>query len=75
MGQSSVLLIDDIVLSDEEPPSEYIAGISLTMMALFTAYERRESQWRSLLDKTGLRITAIKRFTLFGESIIVAVKK
>lgn len=78
MGSSSVLLIDDKVLADGKPAGgavEYTAGLSLAMLVMFKALERRESQWRKLLADAGLEIRAIKKFTDFGDSIIVAVKK
>lgn len=75
MSESSVLLIDDKVLSDEEGGrAEYTAGLGVSMLCMFNALERRESQWRELLGEVGLRIKEIRRFTGFGDSAIVAVK-
>ena len=76
MDASSVLLIDDKVLPDEKPLGgsvEYTAGLSLAMLVMFNAMERKESQWRKLLGDSGYEIRSIKRFTDFGDSIIVAV--
>jgi O-methyltransferase domain len=78
MTEHSILLIDDKVLPDEKPPggqAEYTAALSLAMLVMFKALERRESQWRKLLADAGYEIRAIKRFTDFGDSIIVAAPK
>jgi hypothetical protein len=45
------------------------------MLAMFKALERRESQWRKLLGDAGFEIREIKKFTDYGDSVIVAVKK
>jgi hypothetical protein len=77
MDSSSVILIDDKVLPDEKPPGgavEYTAGLSLAMLVMFNAVERHERQWRKLLGDAGFEIQAIKKFTHFGDSIIVATK-
>ena len=78
MDSSSRILIDDKVLPDEKPIGggmEYTAGLSLSMLAMFKALERRESQWRKLLGDAGYEIQAIRKFTDFGDSIIIAAKK
>lgn len=76
MGPSSVLLIDDKVLGDEAGErAEYTSGLAVSMLSMFNALERRESQWRNLLGSVGFRIRDIKRFTEFGDSVIVAVKE
>lgn len=77
MTSSSVILIDEKVLPDERPGgvSEYAAGLGLCMLAMFNAVERRESQWRKLLNGAGFEIKLIKRFTDFGDSAIVTVPK
>lgn len=75
MEPSSVLLIDDKVLADEAGErAEYTSGLGVSMLCMFNALERRESQWRNLLRSVGLRIKDIKRFTKFGDSVIVAAK-
>jgi hypothetical protein len=45
------------------------------MKAMFNALERREGQWRTLLADVGLEIREIRRYTDFGDSIIVAGRK
>ncbi|OBT79128.1 hypothetical protein VF21_01729 [Pseudogymnoascus sp. 05NY08] len=75
LSPSSVILIDDKVLPDAKPATgsvEYTAGLSLAMKAMFNALERREGQWRSLLADAGLEIREIRRYTDFGDSVIVA---
>jgi hypothetical protein len=66
------------VLPDEKPASgsvEYTAGLSLAMYSVFRATERREGQWRKLLGDAGLEVKGIRRFTEFGDSVIVARRK
>lgn len=78
MDSSSVLLIDDKVLPDEKPLNgsvEYTAGLSLAMLVMFNALERREGQWRKLLGDAGYEVRGIRKYTDFGDSIIIAVKK
>ncbi|KAB8258510.1 S-adenosyl-L-methionine-dependent methyltransferase [Aspergillus pseudonomiae] len=75
MSSSSTLLINENVLPDDEPSTEYRASLSMTMMALFNTYERREGHWHRLLDKAGLTIKAIRRFSRHGDSVLMAVKK
>lgn len=66
------------MLPDEKPSGtsvEYTAALSLAMLAMFKALERREGQWRKLLGDAGFEIREIKKFTDYGDSVIVAVKK
>jgi hypothetical protein len=76
MGSSSVIIIDDKVLPDEKPPvdagAEYTTGLSLAMLAIFKAHERHEGEWRKLLGDAGYEIKTIKKYTDFGDSIIIA---
>lgn len=69
-----MILIDDKVLPDGKPV-EYTAGLNLAMLALFRGAERTEKQWRKLLGEGGYEIRAIKKFTDFGDSIIVAARR
>lgn len=41
---------------------EYTAGLSLAMLVMFKAMERKEGQWRKLLDGAGYVIQDIKRW-------------
>ena len=45
------------------------------MLSMFKALERREGQWRTLIADSGLEIREIKRFTDFGDSVIVVGRK
>lgn len=79
MNSSSVLIIDDKVLPDEKPAvdsgAEYTAGLSLAMLAMFNALERHEGQWRALLSEAGYEVKNIRKYTDFGDSIIIAAPK
>jgi hypothetical protein len=77
MNAKSVIVIDEKVLSDVKDGGveEYTAGLSLCMLAVFKALERKEWQWRKLLGEAGLEIREIKKFTEHGDAVIVAVKK
>lgn len=79
MDKSSVILIDEKVLPDEKPAltegNWYTSALNLAMVAMFNALERREAQWRKLLTDAGFEILAIKTFTDFRDSVIVAAKK
>lgn len=75
LSPSFVIIIDDKVFPDAKPATgsvEYTAGLSLAMLTMFSALERREGQWRTLLADAGLEIREIRRFTDFGDSVIVA---
>ncbi|KAK8005959.1 HET-domain-containing protein [Apiospora marii] len=79
MGKHSVILIDDKVLPGEKPPAdspgvEYTAALSLAMKVMFDSMERRESHWRDLLQRAGLFVHDIRKFTKFDDAVIVARK-
>ncbi|CAJ2505076.1 Uu.00g124700.m01.CDS01 [Anthostomella pinea] len=79
MSAHSVIIIDEKVLPDRQspatgPPNEYTAGLNLAMKAMFNAQERREAHWRQLLDRAGLVIRDIKKFTEFNDAVIIAAK-
>ncbi|KAB8205601.1 S-adenosyl-L-methionine-dependent methyltransferase [Aspergillus parasiticus] len=75
MSSSSTLFINENVLPDEKPSTEYRASLSMAMMALFNTYERRERHWHQLLGKVGLTVKEIRRFSRHGNSILMAVKR
>jgi hypothetical protein len=77
MDEKSVIVIDEKVLPDakEGGVEEYTAGLSLCMLAVFKALERKEGKWRKLLGEAGLEIRAIKKFTEHGDAVIIAGKK
>jgi hypothetical protein len=78
MDEKSVIVIDDKVLLDVKPEAgveEYTTALSLCMLAVFGALERKENQWRKLLGEAGLEIREIKKFTEHDDAVIVAGKK
>lgn len=77
MNESSVIAIDEKVLPDtkEDWAEEYTAGLSLWILAVFQALERKGRQWRKLLREAGLEIREIKRLTEDGDAVIMAGKK
>lgn len=54
----SKILISDVVLPDKGTTS-WPARSDLTMMTMLAAMERSASQWKTLLERAGLRITRI----------------
>jgi hypothetical protein len=75
MGPSSVLLIDEKVIGDQNTQgSDYPAALSVFMMTIFNALERRESQWKALLAEANLQIKEIRPLTSFGDCIIIAMR-
>jgi hypothetical protein len=78
MSEESVILIDEKVLPDystDATSGEYTVALSLAMLSMFNALERREGHWRKLLSGAGLQVREIRRFTEFGDSLIIATKK
>jgi demethylsterigmatocystin 6-O-methyltransferase len=74
MGPDSMILIDDLVLPDVGV-GLFEVSVDITMMAGLAARERTLEQWTALLvDKAGLRINRIYRYTDLGDSVIEAVK-
>ena len=45
------------------------------MFAVFKAVERRESQWRKLLDDAGFKVEAFKHYSGRYDCVIFAVRK
>lgn len=80
MGPNSTIVLDDKVLPDEKPAPgtpgvEYTAALSIAMKVMFDAQERREAQWRRLLDEAGMTVTSITRLTKFDDAVVAAVRK
>ena len=65
----SKLLIHDVVLPDKGA-STFSTESDFVMLALLSAMERSESQWRTLLERAGLKI--IKIWPGVPESVIEA---
>jgi hypothetical protein len=78
MSKDSVILIDEKVLPNYKTDAsggEYTAALSLAMLSMFNALERREAHWRELLSEAGLQVRDIRRFTEFGDSLIIATMR
>ena len=54
----SKILINDVVLPDKGV-GWYATASDFGMLSLFSAMERAEAQWRSLIDRAGLKIIKI----------------
>ena len=67
----SKLLLNEMVVPDTGAPGNS-TGIDLLMMSLFSARERTEQGWRTLLDGAGLRIVKIWHVQAEAESLIEA---
>jgi hypothetical protein len=74
MSPESSLLIDDWVLPDTGAP---LAGASedMFMMMFLSGMERSESQWKNLLEASGLVIKKIWRTNGISEAVIEAKKR
>jgi hypothetical protein len=78
MSEDSVILIDEKVLPDNKTDTaggEYTSALNLAMLTMFNALERREAHWKRLLSDAGLQVRDIRRFTDFGDCLIIATKK
>lgn len=73
LAKDSVILIDEMALSDENIHWQ-AAQLDVLMMSALGAMERTVTQWHKLLGSVGLRIVKIYTYTdLLKDSIIVAV--
>lgn len=54
----SKILIHDCVMADRDALWQHTA-LDIYMMALFSSQERTESEWRTLIESVGLKITGI----------------
>lgn len=70
-GYSRVLISEFILPDDKTRP--FPATLDVQMMGLHAGRERSESQWRSLLDRSGLTISGIWQKLPGGEGVIEAV--
>lgn len=74
MGDTSVLLIDDMVLPNSGT-HWHAAQLDIVMMAALAARERTRQQWEELVPRAGLRIRKVYRYTeSLGDSIIECVR-
>lgn len=67
----SKILINENVVPDREAYWE-TTGLDILMMAVFSAKERTEQNWRDLLEPVGLRIVNIWTYEKGTESLIEA---
>ncbi|KAI1824032.1 S-adenosyl-L-methionine-dependent methyltransferase [Xylaria intraflava] len=75
MDESSKILLDEMVLRDRGTPWR-AAELDLSMGATCAAKERSHGQWEELLDKAGLKIERIWKYTeQVDDCVIVAVPK
>lgn len=70
----SILLIYDYVVP-ESGASIRAAAMDLQMMCLFAGVERTESQWRAILDASGLELVQVWYSKTQFESVIEARRK
>ena len=59
--QSSILLIDELVIPDTGA-SRFAMQLDVTMMAIFSSTERTVPHWRKLLQEVGLEIREVHRY-------------
>ncbi|KAI2613378.1 putative sterigmatocystin 8-O-methyltransferase precursor [Hypoxylon sp. NC1633] len=75
MTEQSVLLIDEMVLSERGAPWR-ATQLDMAMMTCLAAKERSEPEWRALLDDAGYEISKIWKYTEECEDcVLVAVPK
>lgn len=75
MTDDSVLLIDEMVLSECSTPWR-ATQLDMAMLTCLAAMERTEVEWRTLLDDAGFKILKIWRYTEECEDcVMVAVPK
>lgn len=70
----SKLLINENVIPDIEADWQ-LAALDLMMMTMVSSGERKEQQWRQLLEKAGLRILKIWSYENEVESLIECVRR
>jgi hypothetical protein len=67
----SKLLLNEFILPNQGCPL-FPSGFDLQMMAMHSAQERTETQWRQLLEKSGLTVVKFWVPLSGGEGIIEA---
>ncbi|PVH93845.1 o-methyltransferas-like protein [Periconia macrospinosa] len=74
MDEESEILLDEIVMPDTKV-EWFVTQTDLAMLVQFNATERTEGQWRSLLERAGLKVKGITTYThAFRLSVIAATK-
>ena len=75
MTSESRILIDEVVLPDSKVPWQ-CAFMDLVMTTSLGGRERSEEEWKSLLDKAGLKIVSVHTYEdVKRNSVITAVPK
>lgn len=75
MTSDSVLLIDEMVLSERGAPWR-ATQLDMAMITCLAAMERSEAQWRDLLDAAGFYIKKVWKYTEECEDcVLVAALK
>lgn len=75
MTERSVILIDDIVLSESGVPPT-ATQMDMTMLATQAARERSETEWRQLLEEAGLSLVKRCQYSReYQDAILVASLK
>ncbi|RYP09610.1 hypothetical protein DL764_001152 [Monosporascus ibericus] len=75
MTKDSVVLIDETVLSECCAPWRAVQQ-DVEMLAVFSASERTEAEWRKLIDEAGLATRDVRRYTEeYEDTVIVAALK
>ena len=74
LSEDSLILVDDIVLSDFKAPPRSVK-MDIQMMGAHGAIERTEKQWKALFDSAGLKIAQIRKYgDIFEGSSIISVR-
>ncbi|KAK3372095.1 hypothetical protein B0H63DRAFT_550522 [Podospora didyma] len=72
LAEGSEILIDDMVFPDKGVPME-ASAYDLMMMAGLGLRERREAEWKALLDRVGLKVKEIYVYSPCRRDVIVQV--
>lgn len=71
MARSSVILIDEKVIQDNDQASQaYTSALSLSMFNQFHGLERKRRQWLKLFHEANFEVKDIRLYTSFGDCII-----
>ncbi|XXH00980.1 hypothetical protein Hte_007331 [Hypoxylon texense] len=75
MTEDSVLLVDEMVLSERGAPWR-ATQLDIAMITCLAAMERSETEWRALLDDAGFKILKVWKYTEECEDcVLVATPK
>lgn len=72
MTQDSVLLIDEMVLSERGSPWQ-ATQVDLTMAVALSAVERTEAQWRALFNPVGLQVLDVVKYREELEDCVIVI--